>query len=258
MKKLDYSNPGGLEFFIQNLQFTFESNREALEGAFSWLEGLNADPIIVSGIVISEAGGNYTHTAGWLYYQGEFVRVDALTVPAAISAADYYVSFEDKVLPEGSQVCEDSSPADCHIDRIAKITRGAIGIKYSDCIRWNKALIAALTEEPWIVVGGGGGAPNYSAGWSGTLNFKLNRFGELEFFGYAENAALNVTNEQIMVLPLAYRPSADIHLVVGGLENAGAAPIMLKIMTTGSVILTAPIYGTSKKIYLAPVRLRLA
>lgn len=258
MKKLDFVNPGGLEIYAQNMQFSFDALREALEGSASWLDGLSLNPIILSGIVIAEGGGNYTHTAGWIWYQGELIRVPALTVPQAISSVDYIVTLEDKVLPEGTQVAEDLSSQDCHLERTAKITRGAVGIRFEDCLFWNEAMIAALKEEAWVLVGGGGTAPNYSAGWSGTLKFKLNRFGEVEFFGYAENAALNVTNEQIMLLPVAYRPTADIHIVVGGLENAGAAPIMIKITTTGSVILTAPIYGTSKKLYFAPIRFRLS
>lgn len=257
MKKIDFTNPGGLELFINDVQYIYNSLREGLLGSCSWMKQIT-DPVIISGIVVTEGGGLYSHTEGWIYYNSDLYYVAAVAGQPLAGGTNYIVEFASKNLPGGLRLCEDNSPAEVWVEDFARIKRGSAGTLLNDCLRYNEALITALTEGAWITIGSGGGAPAYSTGWFGTLKFKLNRFGELEFFGNAENLNLNVGNEQVAILPVGYRPSIDMELVVSGKEAGNPAVMLIRVLTNGSIQLAVPSYGTAKNMYLNPVRLRLA
>lgn len=258
MKTIDFSNPGGLDFGINDVQFIYNALREAIIGSASWLDGLS-DVVIISGCVITEDSGNYTHTAGWIYQAGELYLVPALDTPTPLAGGLNYVFnyVENEAIEEGSQIAEDSSPADTWLVNYATIIRSdSTSHQHLDSKRIGEMFKAAMQESEWR-------AASTENSWAGTnFKYKLDRFGEVIMSGRVDHAALGAGQTTITTLSEEYRPSENKEFIVSGYDKAGGSDphdfVKIIVATDGKVSISTNVFGAApKRAYMHTIHYRI-
>jgi hypothetical protein len=108
------------------------------------------------------------------------------------------------------------------------------------------------TDEP-VVVGSGGSAPAFGAGWSssGNLIFKRNSDGLVTIQGIAQKTG-NVAGN-IFQLPVGFRPSASVYAATYIDNGAADLPALLQVASSGNVnvSLYAAAAGSPNSVYIS-------
>lgn len=248
MDKLSLTNAGGHPITLDDLAFLYRATEEAMQGLTSFLNVAGNQVTILSGCVITEGGGNFTHTAGFVMLGNEVFYVPAKVVGSAVPAlvGNYYFHINETIT---TKTYKNGAVVNTRFRRIASILATTASVyDLTNARRLREESL--LTDLPaWITVGSGG-APAFNAGWSGTLKFRFNKgMSQVEFDGECTHAAMGAGNRTIFTLPVGSRPLVDTFFTVACLDNGVDAVLILKITAaSGDVVVVLGANGVSKTI----------
>lgn len=242
MNRNDFSNVGGHPLTLTDIKYVRDVLNEFAEGSLSHLLGLTGnDVVILSGCIITEAGGNFTHTEGFVWITGELYYVAAKVVGTPINTF-YEFNVAETVDPAGTKTYYGGGMKDTRFTRTCTIVAAGVGsaTTLSDDSR---------LYNPRRVVGDPG-EPAYSTTWGGIAQVRR-IMGRVEIEGQASIASMGGTDRVIWVLDLPDWPPQDKHFIVKGLDNGVDAAIMIKVDSgTGEVSVVGGATGVSKTVYL--------
>jgi hypothetical protein len=213
MKTIDFSQPGGFPLTQDQLDYLQTAYKEALAG----IAGIaGAGPLMISGGVITKTlvGGttyNYAITAGWLFWNGELIKVAAgglLGIDESVDALYFQLNRTSNPL-----TYNDGSTPDVIDDVQASFVSQAIGTA-DDATHFLVTELQPIGREAFpgtaIVVGT---APGYGTitGWiiytKNLLNNTLQIKVSLATASPSDfNATPAVTTPILATLPVGYRP----------------------------------------------------
>lgn len=126
MKTLQTTNNGGFPFELDDIRWTADGIAESLQMAGNVI----GDNFVIDGVVptLTPSGGDLdvTHTAGKVFFDGEFCEVDALTVPLTWISGDACWFAKDTTFdPSGNETFEDASVHDTYQIVKVKLFTGA-------------------------------------------------------------------------------------------------------------------------------------
>lgn len=226
----------GIPFNWDDLEFAFGQGSYD-GGIIKAIEGILADfgdNFIVSGCVYS--GGNYT--AGWIFLDGELLKVDAHSA----TGSDYWVKISSNNT-DGNKQTQLSGTVDIYQEN------RATGDEPTG------TLLADGNEPRWF-------APTWTTislinGWTGagTARYRVHMDGtcEIDIVLDVDNAS-GITDSVFGVLPAAARPTSDRHFAIPNTDVFGAiSPVMLKIDSGGD----CSIDYSATEVYETTVRIPL-
>lgn len=234
MKRIDFTKPGGFPLTQDNLNY-LQSAYTELFGAIAQLEG--ADPVVVSGCKVTRvlsAGTvyDYTVTNGWVYYNGEFIRVVAAAVIGLDESTDalYFL-----ITPTAAPLTyNDGSTPNVVLDNSATIASFAIGtVEDATHFKWS-----SLISDAWRSV-----VPNPATVWRDGSNPIICRrqpgrktvmvTGTSETLGHF--SGINGASRKMATLPAGYRPARSIIKIVATTDlTPGTAYI--ELLPNGDVL----------------------
>lgn len=249
MDKLSLTNAGGHPITLDDLAFLYRAIEEAMQGLTSFLNVAGNQTTILSGCEITEGGGNFTYTAGFIMLGNEVFYVPAKVVGTPVPGVpgNYYVHIDETIT---AKTYKNGAVVNTRFRRTASILATTFSVyDLTNAKRLREENLLTLGAA-WITVGGGGGAPAYAAGWSGTMAFRFNKAtNKVEFDGASAHAAMGAGNRTIFQLPASHRPAVDTYFTVACLDNAVDTVLILKVESaTGDVIVVGGTNGVSKDI----------
>jgi hypothetical protein len=251
MNRFDIQNGGhplsgdDLKYFQTAVKDTFKGSMECLRG-----KGPN-DVVILNGCVISEGGGNFTHTEGYVWIDGEIYFVPAKVLATPI---DTLYSFTVTETVDKVKVYKNASSVNVRFKRICIIQSLNVGTptSFTDDNRIENLLVFNQ-KTAWRSVGAMG-EPAYEASWSGSAKVRMNKLGKIELGGSATITSMGGTDREIWILDAGDRPLTDKHFVVKGIDNGTDAPILISIIaSTGEVKIIGGATSVGKTVYLNPI-----
>jgi hypothetical protein len=140
MNKLITTNNGGMPFELDDLRFQDEGYREAFKGLLSALGGkaLN-DGYILSGVVATDTGSNFTTTEGWVAFNGEIWYIPGKTLPYLATGFKYVFEEDNTFDATGNESFEDGSVNDTYQIRRAKLTSKIVITPEFEYMTWTPA-----------------------------------------------------------------------------------------------------------------------
>lgn len=203
---------------------------EAIEGILSAFD----DNFIVQGCVLS--GGNYT--AGWLFLDGELLKVDAH------AATDSYWEKVSSNNADGNKQTQLSGTVDIYQENrgVASASSGSL-LADGNEPRWFAPEWTTISlVNSW---GGGSNSARYRAHLDGTIELHL--FIDTDLSG-------SISDPTLGVLPAGARPQQDQYFAISNTEGLTAiTPRQLRIDTSGNI----DIDWTATDIYKTIIRFPL-
>jgi hypothetical protein len=246
MNRQTLSTNGGHPLTGDDLQYNINNIVANTVGVMSWLKGLTSnDIVILSGCVITESVGSYTHTEGYIWYNGEVLYVPAKVVASGIAVGPpdptYSLAVVETTDATGTKVYKNLASVDTRFTRVGRIDSviGVVATTFTNHNYWE-----AIRRDV-----GTGVEPAYSAGWSGTVNVRK-KLGKIEFDGSAAIASMGGGDRVIWNLAAADRPATDKHFVIKGLDNSVDAVIMIDVTSGGDVRVIGGATGVPKTVNL--------
>jgi len=128
MNKFITTDPGGLPLQSDDLRFIDDSNRNALAGLGAALPGAVSvnDSYILQGVEVTVVGPNLDVSAGYVYYNGEVIQVDAHTVADGGIAVEHFFKLVTSFDPAGLKTFQDLSSNNTYQLRRVELTNANI------------------------------------------------------------------------------------------------------------------------------------
>lgn len=131
MKKLNITEGSLMPFWMKDLEYMQTGFEEVVRGIIKGLS-LEDKNIIISGCKITNTGSSISMTAGWCYYEGEILRVEALPTTECSAANPMIVLKESVVSDERGRrhvtLNGEVSSSDIYEEKILKPELPPIGI----------------------------------------------------------------------------------------------------------------------------------
>ena len=263
---------GGAPFTNEDLSDVFQTEIWAALQAMLSVYDADAEGVIVSGCVVTPNAGNFDMTAGIVYLNGEFMRVDAVTNQTftkyikAATPTNVARVFQDTIsktfiverkaevsatVAAGGQEITIASVAASNNRRFSVATATKLGLTklYANVAASNTdgavtqaALVTALalkadvSQTAWANL-------SYTAPWT-TQNYQAkyrkNNFGEVALKGEVWTHPTNVTGGiggtlTIGTLPVGYRPVHDLLFPIDYYNGSARAFASITIASNGVI-----------------------
>jgi hypothetical protein len=254
MNRQDLNTVGGHPLTLNDLQYNIDNLVSNSLGSMSFLQPYTVNEVVIlSGCVITEGGGNFTHTFGYVWIAGEVYYVPAKVVatPIAVGTPTYNFTVAETVDPQGTKTYYGGGSVDTRFTRSCTIdsVNGSTATTFTDANRISN-ILSQNFETEWRAVGAVG-EPAYQNAWAGSAKIRKTKTGRMQIHGAVVHAGMAGTQRTIWTLALADRPIFDKYFSVPGLEAGTGANIMILVeAATGDVKVFAGTLTTSKTVYL--------
>lgn len=235
MNKLSILGNGGHPITQNDLQFIFDSLSDNSKYCMSFLKGMTGNDIVVLwGCEITEGGGNFTHTEGAVWIDGEVFYVPAKVVGTALDIC-YEFNVVQTNIAAGTKVYKNGATFNTRLQRVCEINSNSVGTAttFNDTNRW---------ESPWRPL-------VKEANWTGSPQYRC-RHGKIELDGSPAIASMAGGDREIVVLPSFLIPPTTKHFVIKGLDNGADAAMLIEVNNAGELKVIGGATGQPKTINL--------
>lgn len=243
MNFLETLNQGGFPLALNDLRFLQSALRDGIKGTASFM-AKPGEPIIISGLVGTVSGSDITYTAGFIFANGEIYYVPGATIS---NVGSKYIDIETRYPTEGQLVFENLTSFYVYEQREGVLTNtaGAHTIDLVDFLNFADVIasygFAKSLLSTWQTPGLINSWTN-EGGIYGSARYRKTVAGDIELSGAVSNASVAAMPSTVFVLPVGYRPAANIRRTVMGKRNStDYLPLQVIVFTNGNV----NVYGYS-------------
>lgn len=213
------------------------------EGLTGFIEAFCEDFTILTGCVhtittVVSANDTITWTGGWIYMQGEFLKVDAGSAP--YSGGNYWEIVET-FDATGDQVYVDLSTAHPYVVRKAALT----GVGSSPYVFTAAKRLKSWKKNTIITTLGSWTSPGAASYYATNLIGNVMMKGALAVTSYS-----NTTDSVLFNVSATHRPTAQKTLITAALIGTTHTCVHITVDTNGDVKPLGLVNGTAVTIYL--------